>query len=491
MGTRVTLRPSRIIIDEYSPISYMEGQLRCRDQQPPWNLIMEAFDRDDDARRMIIPGGYEIAQIFKLADAEYSDQSRTGASAAREATFRMRTKPRGEEQLNALDFLAGKQDSPDIRQRFVCMATGKGKTFVALEHAQRKGVAFAVFVDQDELGRQWEDEIAKHTDIPPARVYRVAGAESVRALLSGKRDPAGYDVFIVSHRTMHAWAKLNADDWDCVGDFLAVLGIGIKFYDEAHVEWGNIVSVDLHSDVAETVYLTATPARSNAIEDRLYQRVFATVPKFGFKEKFEARGLYHTAVYLKFDSQPDIQTVAKLSASKRGFDVIGWSKYILQDSKIERLYGPVRSVLGGLLQAKPDARAAVVLKTNDLVDAFASMLRGDFPGKTVSVYNGVVKKSELKAALEADIICTTEKSFGKAIDVQGLEVLFMTVPVSSETIVEQMMGRLRGKEGNKAVYVHMTDVGFLACRKQFSSCRRIIEAKAKKTREMNFVGGEE
>jgi superfamily II DNA or RNA helicase len=51
-------------------------------------------------------------------------------------------------------------------------------------------------------------------------------------------------------------------------------------FDEAHVEFKNICRINSFSNVLYTIYLTATPNRSQFLENKLYEKVFKNVPYF-------------------------------------------------------------------------------------------------------------------------------------------------------------------------------------------------------------------
>ena len=43
--------------------------------------------------------------------------------------------------------------------------------------------------------------------------------------------------------------------------------VGIKFYDEAHLNFDNMCKIDYYTNTKYTMYITATPARSNEGEN--------------------------------------------------------------------------------------------------------------------------------------------------------------------------------------------------------------------------------
>lgn len=86
-----------------------------------------------------------------------------------------------------------------------------------------------------------------------------------------------------------------------------------------------------------------------------------------------------------------------------------------------------------------------------------------------------------------NIILTNDKIFGKAIDVDKLEILINFVPVGSTVVTEQILGRLRHKEGLSSILIDVTDIGFTECVKQSKIRKRFYKKKesVKKIIEIN------
>jgi superfamily II DNA or RNA helicase len=480
LPVRVKVYPSRIVLEDGPATDYIEKRMSV------WDSIRfcvkaRACRGSFDSGDLVLPGGTDFMAFRDCRGAEsIEDLTSSGAWSFRKASWKMSNVPQNKEQEDAIDFLVGKTGKQHT-QRLLCLATGRGKTYCAIAAAHRLGRAWMVLYDQTELGRQWRDQILLHTDLTKKDILVVDSTEKVREL--SRAGEGTHKVYLVSHRTLTAHAGSQGPDG--VARFIRATGVGLKVHDEAHVEFDSTVSIDCCSDVALSWYLTATPGRSDHLEDSLWKKAFATVPQQGFVEKFDEDKKYHKVVYVSLDSKPSYTVEQSMSASKRGFDGAGWTSWMQTGARFEYLAETFLSqTLDGLYAAKPGLRVAITVRTNSMVDALQSYMSARFPSKTVATYNGLVGKKDKAMALKADIIVTTDSSFGKAMDVPGLGALFQCVPSSSPVVAEQMLGRLRGGEGVGALYFDVTDEGFSACKRQRTSRKPVLEAKAKKTGKM-------
>ena len=73
------------------------------------------------------------------------------------------------------------------------------------------------------------------------------------------------------HRTMSNYIE---DDHELINELFNHLNISYKIYDEAHLEYENINTIDMLT-TPPSLYITATPSRSNYLEDRVYKIVLS------------------------------------------------------------------------------------------------------------------------------------------------------------------------------------------------------------------------
>ena len=188
----------------------------------------------------------------------------------------------------------------------LCLGTGKGKTYCLIHYLSLVKKLAMVIVDQDHIIEQWFREIMTHTDLNEEDVYFISGSDSIKTLMEYEGE-LPFKMYIASHRTLAIYSK---DDPSLIDQLMRRLKIGIKVFDEAHVEWKNICHLDFNSNVSETIYLTATPSRSNPSEDKVFQNIFFNVPKFGLETKYDENELYHKVIYVQYNTHPTAEPVS-------------------------------------------------------------------------------------------------------------------------------------------------------------------------------------
>jgi superfamily II DNA or RNA helicase len=475
----IELKHSSIVIHNYTigDCSKLEKILSVWDQAT-YSVSWQNFWYDEDEEKLFLPRGFDVKylqylfQDKKLFVNQKADDSKT-------AIFKCDVEPRDKDQEKAIDFLLGDgefKDTSDLSQRMLCLKTGGGKTYCtinALSHFRKRVM---IIVDQDKIMQQWKNEFLKFTNLNEKEVYLISGSSTMHKIMNSRSD-LPYKVYIASHRTLSAFA---GDDWSKVTDFFNKVKIGVKVFDEAHVEYRNIFMLDTFTNTQNTIYLTATPGRSNPLEDAVYKNSFKMVPQFGLSEKFEDP--YHYLYYISYNSSPPSSVVAKCQ-TRRGFDANMFSDYTFNhryDDFIEMITKILDLVIG------KGGKTAIILHKNEHIKRLAKTLNQIYPNLDIGIFSSIVKKDEREKELDKDLILSTDKSLGKAVDVKGLQFLIMTVPTSSKIVAEQTLGRLRKIDKKKSFYFDITDVGFKSCVNQRRLRRQVLDQKAVKIKTLNM-----
>jgi superfamily II DNA or RNA helicase len=386
-------------------------------------------------------------------------------------SYSMKHAPRDELQTKAISFLMGMKDDDDNRERFLSLATGSGKTYVTINIASKFKKKPFIIVDTLELADQWKREFLNHTNLKKEEVVILSGNDSVEAEI---KDKSG-QVYIAIHRTLGNMMEL---DYNSINILMNKLKIGIRVFDEAHVNFKNVCMINALSNVEYTIFLTATPSRSGFTEDHLYGKIFRKIPYFNGKDINDDK--YHTVILYKMDSKPSFDE--KLSVkTKYGFNSSRWASYI-EKGGYEFFWTTIDDIFEKFKLKDRDMKMAIMLPTISLIKKVETDLkaRGHDPG----IFIGEVKKSERVKALESKIILTNDKIFDKGIDVKDLEILINFVPFASLVKTEQIMGRLRYGKEKASILIDVTDFGFEECVKQFKLRRRFYKKRAKKILEI-------
>jgi superfamily II DNA or RNA helicase len=482
---RIEIRPSRIVIKDYTqPVSWLERSLSVWDPKIH-SVTFQGFvtmERVGEPPELVVPGGVHFSDIKALRGLEVVDLRKAAAWKWKKIKAEMRNKPQDQVQVDSVNFLLGEGRFSQETQNYLVLATSKGKTFCSLNHIVRSGKLAVVFADQDHILDQWAREALKHTTMEAGDILVLKGTDRIRDLRRlGSDHP--YKLILASHKTVSAFAA--KEGYPSMASVLERAGVGIKVFDEAHTEWLNTLMLDLHCDVSETVYLSATPIRSNVSENKVYQEIYATVPKHGWETKYEEDEMYHTSILFGYDSQPSMEDIQSMRGPY-GFDLNAWAQYMMRDDKFYPFFEKSKKIFDSLYKTYPNAQMAIFLHKDALLEKAAEHLRELYPEKNVTIFYGKVKGKKREEAMKGDIMVTNLQIFQKAVDIETLEVVYNPVPIRSQMTTEQAMGRLRGKNGRKAFYIDGTDMGFKQCKDMRSSRKQIIYAKSKLVKQLDL-----
>jgi superfamily II DNA or RNA helicase len=390
---------------------------------------------------------------------------------AKATSYNMKNLPRNDLQKKAIDFLMKMKDDYDNRERFLSLATGSGKTYVTINVISKFKKKAMIIVDTLELAAQWKREFLNHTDMSSDDIVIISGSESVE----DEKKKSDAKVYVAIHRTL---TNQLTDDYNSINQLMNKLGIGIRVFDEAHVNFKNVCMINSLSNVEYTIFLTATPGRSSFTDNHLYGKVFKRV--FYFNGKDISNKKYHTVVLYPMNTKPSLDE--KLSVkTKYGFNAPRWAKNIL-DTGYEFLIETLLEIFDKFDLKKRGKKVAVMFPTIELIKKVKADLEAN--GYEVGTFIGEIKKDDREAELKKNLILTNDKIFDKGIDVKGLEVLINFVPFGSAIKTEQIMGRLRYIEGKQVVLIDVADYGYDDCIKQLKLRKRFYKKNTKKIVEI-------
>ena len=140
-----------------------------------------------------------------------------------------------------------------------------------------------IICPNDSIKNQWIKTYTSMMDYRKEDVLNISGSNIIEGLMDDLIKPA--DVYVVNHQTLRSY--LSATNPYKFHEFFKKIKVGIKVYDEAHLNYENILLIDFFSNTNRTWYLTATFDRSSKTESVCFKKAFSTVVTFGEKESKE------------------------------------------------------------------------------------------------------------------------------------------------------------------------------------------------------------
>lgn len=366
----------------------------------------------------------------------------------------LNTKPRSEQQFEALKFtccLDQYEQNKYSSQYHLGLGTGVGKSFVSIATIAFYQLKSAIITASVTLLNQWKNEIIKFTNLTEDDIMFVSGSNHINMLLSGKSKKARESsIFLFTHGSLRSYA--DQFGWDKIGELFKVLGIGLKFFDEAHSNFENVLMVDFAVNTAKTFYVTATLNRSNSREDRIMQITFDKVPKI---DLFDPENDPHTNyVAIKYNSKPTPLDISRCK-NAYGLDINKYTDYLTRKKEFYEMMHIVMQMIinsGGI--------SLMYIHTNDGILRVYKWIAVTYPQflGDIGIFTSLLPKEEKVLEKKKRLILTTIKSGGLGEHIDHLKYTFVIAdPFKSEVLARQSLGRTRDPD---TTYVELVDLGF-------------------------------
>ena len=440
---------------------------------------------DMNNKRLYLPRGMDIWYLENLLDAKAVVEVNKYNEYDTYRDIKINTLPRDDDQVEALKFATGKGvygETIRKSQLSINLNTGKGKTYVAIGTISVFGIKTIIINKSTEILNQWKRSILKFTNITEKEIYSIDGSGSIyRLKTKSEQEIKSIKIFLVTHATIASYCNTNG--WESLNDLFKYLRIGIKIYDEAHLNFDNMCMIDFFTNVYKTYYLTATPARSNTDENKIYQTSFKNVLAIDlFHQDTDPHTHY---IAMRYYSRPEPQIVS-MCRNKYGLDRNKYMNYIVTNDRFKIMSTVVLDFIFRNIMKNVEDKLLIYIGTNQAISIFYNWLIDTFPFTkgNIGIYTSMVSSEDKEYARSRKIILTTTKSAGEAVDIQGLKcTLVLAEPFKSEVLAKQTLGRTRA---NNTYYIEVVDRSFNSCNKFFLYKRSIFNTYAKDCKMVDF-----
>lgn len=461
----IVVNGSHIIVPDYNlGDCYKLESLLVKYDKLYHRYVPMAMEYDEEKQELIIPSGMNLKYICKLLGRNFllSDNYDEFKS----ISLRLVKYPRSEIQNDLIRFLIGKNEyagNTTEPQLIGNAETGEGKTFCAIAAMVFLRMKTIIIVNRKNIVKNWEDCIVDYTDIDRKRIL-VLTTPTINRILKNPKLIDKYYIFITTHRTLQV--NGNSQGWDFITNLFKTLGIGLKIYDEAHMEFSSMMKIDFHTNTRKTFYLTANMERSAFDENTVFQRCFNRVPRFDqIKLGYTDSKKHITMIVDKYNSHPSVKDSASCK-NVQGFSKHAYSEYQVTGDRefFDRLNKFIK-----LFTVEKEYRTIVFVSKIDSCETVAEYFRGIYPELSIGVYNSAIDKSEKQRVLDEDrLIISTSSSLGFSETISNLRCVINCEAFRSKITGNQASGRLRRLgEDIQCYYIELVDIGFSSIRAQF------------------------
>lgn len=352
------------------------------------------------------------------------------------------------EQEEAKDFIVNSHEIEN-NSPMIMIATGGGKTVVAMSAVAELGKRFAVRV-QAQYVDKWISDITSILNIEPSEICVIQGSD---ALMRATNYPGSGlpmpKAFVISIATMSKWYKLYEEDMNnplleayaCMPyDFCQHLGLGVEVYDEVHQHPHAVYRGYTYTHIPKTISLSATLLSKDPTLKKVQSMMFPRFKRFD-KIRMEKYITIHACAYQVVDFAR-----SKLRTTEWGqntYSHTAFEKSILSHKTIRKQYLTMISDLAdeAYKQIKVgNDKLLIFVASKIMAIAVVQHLKNKWPNLDIRKY---MQEDDYKDILEPDICVTTVLSGGTAIDIPGLRATIQTINLDSPIANVQSLGRLR------------------------------------------------
>lgn len=460
---KIIVQNTSIIINNYNmgDSSELEDIFRIYDPATHKCQIFGMY-YEEKSKRLFLPSGLDLWKIRQYFNQKYYKRKN-------HHDFQMindimiKYKPRDEQQQEALRFMVGVgefENNSYNPQLSVNLNTGKGKTYCSIATICYFKIKSIIIAASNSLLSQWKSEIIHYTNIKPNEVISLTGSDSINMILMGKSKKAqDGKIFLCNHSTLKSFGDNYG--WDNVYKLFEILGIGLKFYDEAHTNFENMLMIDFFTNVYKTYYVTATPGRSNWKENRIFQLSLKNVPGI---DLFDENNDPHTGyVAIKWNSRPTPQDLSRCR-NMYGLDRMKYVDYITRNLNF---YAMMHIIMELVIKCK--GRCLFYIGTNEGILRVYYWMANNYPEfiGDIGIFTSLLSKEEKLKEKNKKLLLSTTKSAGLGEHIEGLKMtIVLAEPFKSEIIARQTLGRTRDPN---TIYIELVDMGFRQIQKFYYS----------------------
>lgn len=427
---------------------------------------------DELSSTLYLPRGIQIPMLENLFNKEALVQSDTDDFYGT-GPINLKVPPRNDIQKKAIRFMLCMGEYERYVNHTMLslnLNTGKGKTYCAVAAISYLQINAMIICSQSKWLEQWKEKILEYTDIDPNDVMIVAGSGMINRLI--KKGPQGKKIFLITHDSLSTYA--SAYSWPDMGNLFKALGIGIKIYDECHLEFDAMFMIDCFTNTAFNYYLTATMGRSNDREDFIYGMYFKSVPKL---ELFDPESDPHTHyVGIKYNSCPDPVQMERCK-NAYGLNRPKYTDYLLGQPNFEKLL----HIITRTALYKP-GKHLWYIGTINAIKWVKNWLYENYPELIGDVGMLIGETEDRLKETSKKIILTTTKSGGAAVDIYRLyQSVNLAEPFKSKILAQQTLGRTRADD---TMYLDCVDLGFHYTKRFYDAKKPVFAKYAKDCREL-------
>lgn len=376
------------------------------------------------------------------------------------------------------------KDKKIQKEWFVNLQTGYGKTLLSVYLSSILQYKTLIMCSFRDVLKQWMDTIKNKTNFDMSRVLLIDSSKILLSMFEGNFDADNYDVFICTPSLITKFSKKYGNEklWKV----FEVMGIGLKIFDEAHLNKANIVKINALTNVKYTLYLSADFAQGNLELQKMYYRIFnkTLIIKPSEDDMIDMR--YTRAIVVEYNSRPS-ETETMSIYNKYGFSPQFYIDYQFDKGYV---FEVLTYIINNIIKSNQKNYKILILLVNiDHIDILKSILEEKYGDRyIIGRYHSNVNNEEKEyVKSNANIIISTYASFGTGVDVSNIKYV-ISINQCNKIMDNQAAGRARPMiDGSDVFYFMLIDRGFNYCIKKLKTrLQYLAETKIKDITKIKY-----
>ena len=342
---------------------------------------------------------------------------------------------------------------------------GKGKTVIAIKFISTLKKKSLIYVDSEKLKNQWIDRLIQFTNLGKDNIGIIQG------------DKWELDKFIVIAMIQTVSNRVKKD-FNKIRDIMYNANFGITIMDEVHVVVGpeQFTNCSFVSTSKRVYGLSATPTRTDNRDKLLLYCIGNIIYE---NQQYEITPKINV---IKFDSGLSKSKTNKYICFGGKFSKLRYMKMLIKNHQYNNIINEIIDTC-----IKKNRNMVLISDIKKILEHFYNQYIDKYNKDKVGYFVGGSDNKEMTK----QIVFTTYKLTGKAIDYPKWDTLIMLTPVASPITIEQSIGRITRKyEGKESsVVFDLVDLSYpLYTVKWFNNRKEFYNKIKSETKEI-FKGG--
>lgn len=346
-------------------------------------------------------------------------------------------------QPKVIDFICSKEG---ILANVVVipLQTGMGKTLTSLYSISRLKERASLTMSARYM-QSWIDDIAKFYKGDSSQYKIVKKGSELKLLIDDALNDKirHLNLIIFSIDILRDYFKefelTGKSTYGCnPEDLYKVLGVGIRFTDEAHENIHFNFVHDINTHVNKSVYLSATIESHEHFTNELYAILFPINARLqGLKWN---KYIIGTALGYKLRHPKRVKCMGA-----QGYSHTEYEKYIMLSKELTEHYFRMCMFFmekGFVQKYQPKQKLLVYFSTIDMCNLFTEYVKSHISNKSLKI-SSFVEADEADTLVENDVLMSTPGKSGTGRNIIGLVTVISTIAIKSMQSNTQTSGRLR------------------------------------------------